>query len=118
MAIPSRVLGSGNAPLAAISICGDAATGLTAAGTNAATALQISAVFNVVSTTASSTGVKLPPTEAGAMVAIFNTGAQTLTVYPPTGSTVDGTTSMTIATGKEALFFGLSDTAWYSLTGV
>jgi len=51
------------------------------------------------------------------MVAIFNTGAQTLTVYPPTGSTVDGTTSMTIATGKEALFFGLSDTVWYSLTG-
>ena len=117
MAIPSRVLGSGNAPLATTSICGDTAIGLTATGTNAATALQLSAVFNAVDTTAASTGVKLQPTEAGAMVVVINNGASTLTVYPPTGSTINGTTSATIAATKEAFFFGLSDTVWYSLTG-
>ena len=60
MAIPSRILASGNSPLATISIAGDGATALTAAGTNQATALQLSAVANAIGTTASSTGVKLP----------------------------------------------------------
>ena len=34
MAIPSRILASGNSPLATISIAGDGATALTAAGSN------------------------------------------------------------------------------------
>ena len=40
MAIPSRVLASGNSGLATTSICGDGATGLVALGTTAADALQ------------------------------------------------------------------------------
>lgn len=117
MAIPSRVLAAGNAPLATEVICGDVANSLTATGSTATDALQLSAVVNVVATTASSTGVKLPPAEAGAMVTVFNNGANTLTVYPQTSSTIDAGASVSIATGKERIFFGASPTVWLSLLG-
>lgn len=117
MAIPSRVLASGNAPLATISICGDGADALTATGTTATDALQLSAVYNTVSTAAASTGVKLPPTEAGATVVVNNDGANTLTVYPATGSTIDGAASVTIATTKRRIFFGVTATKWTSILG-
>jgi hypothetical protein len=117
MAFPSRVLGAGNAPLSTEAICGDVANGLTATGTTATDALALSAVVNVVATTASSTGVKLPPAEAGAQVVVFNNGANTLTVYPQTGSTIDAGASVSIATGKERVFFGASPTVWLSLLG-
>ena len=112
MPIPSRVLASGNSPLATISICGDGATALTAAGTTQATALQLSAVVNALGTTASSTGVKLPPCEAGAVVYVYNGGAQTLQIYSneSTGVTMNaavaGSTGVALATTR--LLFALA----------
>lgn len=117
MTIPSRVLGSGNSPLATQSICGTAATGLTATGTNLATALQLSTSWNVVGTTASGTGVKLMPTENGATMLVANDGANSLTVYAPSGSTIDGAASVAIATTKRRVFWGTSDTTWVSILG-
>ena len=118
MAIPSRVLASGNSPLASISINGDGAVGLVAVGSTAATALQLSAVWNTITTSAASTGVKLQPTEAGAVVGIRNDSGQTVTVYPfDTSSTINaGATSFTIATAKTALFFAPSATTWAAIT--
>jgi hypothetical protein len=117
MAIPSRVLAAGNAPLSTETICGAVASGLTATGTNLATALQLSADISVVATTAASTGVALPDAEAGAQVVVFNNGANSLTVYARTGQTVDGAASVAIATGKERIFFGISPTIWLSHLG-
>lgn len=117
MALPSRVLASGNAPLATVSICGDGADALTATGTTATDALQLSAVFNTVATAAASTGVKLPPTEAGALMVVANDGANTLTVYPATGSTIDGGASVSIATTKRRVFIGVTATKWVSVLG-
>ena len=117
MAIPSRVLAAGNAPLSTEVICGDAANSLTATGSTTADALQLSAVLNNVATTAASTGVKLPPAEMGAMVVVFNSGANSLTVYPIAGTTIDGGSSVAIATGKERIFFGFSPTVWLSHLG-
>jgi hypothetical protein len=117
MTIPSRVMGSGNAPLSTQSICGVATTGLTAAGSSATDALQLSNSYSVVGTTAASTGVKLVSTENGATVVVANDGASTLTVYPKTGSTIDGAASVSIATGKRRVFWGTSDTTWVSLLG-
>jgi len=117
MTIPSRVLGSGISPLATQSIAGTATVGLTATGTTAATALQLSTSYNVVSTTAASTGVKLLQTENGASMVVANNGASSLTVYPPTGSTIDGAASVAIATTKRRIFWGTSDTTWVSLLG-
>lgn len=116
MAIPSRVLGSGNASLATTSICGDGATGLLATGSTAATALQLSAVWNTMAT-ASAGGVKLPPTEAGAMVGVRNDSGSTVTVYPAPGSTINAAAaSITVADGKTILFFAPSATTWAAIT--
>ena len=119
MPIPSRVLASGNSGLATTSICGDGATGLTATGTTAADALQLSAVWNTVGTTAASTGVKLPPTEAGAVVCVYNAGAgQTITVYPKAGSTINaGASSLSVTATTRVLFIATSATTWISIAG-
>lgn len=116
MAIPSRVLASGNAGLSTISICGDGATGLVAVGTTAADALQLSAVWNTLTTSSASTGVKLQPTEAGAVVGLRNDSGQTILVYPATGSTINaGAASFSVATAKTALFFATSATTWAAI---
>ena len=118
MPIPSRVLASGNSPLATISICGDGATALTAAGTTQATALQLSAVVNALGTTAASTGVKLPPCEAGAVVYVYNGGASTLQIYSneSTGVTINaavaGSTGVALGNTKTGICLGTSATTW------
>ena len=117
MAIPSRVLAAGNSPLSTLNICGDGATGLVATGTTATDALQLSAVWNTITTSSASTGVKLPPTEVGAMVGIRNDSGQTITIYPfSTASTINAAAaSVTIATAKTMILFATSATTWASV---
>jgi len=118
MAIPSRVLASGNSPLATISICGDGATALVAVGTNQSTALQLSAVVNAITTSSASTGLKLPPCEAGAVVYIYNLSGQTLQIYSneATGVTMNaavaGATGVALGNTKTAICLGTSATTW------
>ncbi len=118
MPIPSRVLASGNSPLATTSICGDGATALVATGTSQTDALQLSAVMNTIATTASSTGVKLPPCEAGAVIYVYNGGAQTLQIYTKETSgvtmnaAVAGSTGVALGTTKTAICLGTSATTW------
>lgn len=117
MTIPSRVMGSGTSSLATTSICGYAASGLTAVGTNLATGLQLNADVNVVSTAALSTGVVLPSAENGVTLVIANDGVNAVAVYAKSGSTIDGTASTTIATTKRRVFYGTSATTWVSVLG-
>jgi hypothetical protein len=117
VAIPSRVLGSGINSLATVSICGDGVDDVVAAGTSAGDATQIRYVYTSVDTTPSGSGVKLPTTEMGALIVIANSGAHSLTVYPQTGSTINGTTTALIAKDHSSLFMAVSNTAWYSLNG-
>jgi hypothetical protein len=51
------------------------------------------------------------------MMFVRNDGANTLTVYPPSGGTINGSASNTIAAGKADLYFGTSGTAWVTLDG-
>ena len=121
MSFPSRIQGSGQSGLSSIAIAGDVATGITAAGSTAGTATQLSAVYNAVTAVAAgAAGVILPATETGALCFVSNddaSGSDTLTVYPPTGSTIDGTTSVTIVAAKRRFFVGTSATTWVSLLG-
>ena len=116
MAIPSRVLASGNSGLATISICGDGATGLVAVGSTQATALQLSSVFNAIATSAASTGVKLPPCEAGAVVYIYNLAGQDLRIYSNGTETLNaavaGATGVLVGNTKTAICFATSATTW------
>ena len=116
MAIPSRVLASGNSPLATTSICGDGATALVAVGSTIADALQLSAVWNTITTSSSGTGVILPPTEVGAMIGIRNDSGQTVTVYPKAGSTINAAAStLSVTTAKTVILFATSATTWASV---
>jgi hypothetical protein len=117
MAFPSRVQGAGQSGGAALAICGEVDNAVTAAGTTAADATRVNNTYVRVSTAAASTGIRLPTVEVGAMMVVRNDGAQTLTVYPQTGTTINGATSDSIAAGKANLFFGSSATTWVSLDG-
>ena len=117
MAFPSRVQGAGQTGGATTAICGDVSASVTAAGSSATDAELVSAAITRASTVASGTGVKLPAAEAGAMMVVRNDGAETLTVYPQTGSTIDGAASVTIVAAKASLFFGTSNTTWVTLAG-
>jgi hypothetical protein len=119
MAFPSRIMGAGNSPLSAQTMCGDGAVGLVALGSTAADALQLNVSNNTITTSASGTGVKLPPTESGARMIIRNDSGQTITVYPFNTSTTmnAAAVSVTLATAKTMLLVGTSATTWVTLTG-
>lgn len=64
--------------------------GITAAGTNQSTATLLTTKINDVTTTASGTGVRLPPATVSDYITVINHGANPLNVYPATGETVEG----------------------------
>lgn len=118
MPIPSRVLSSGNSPLATQSICGDTGTALVAVGTTQATGLQLSSVFNALTTSSASTGVLLPKCEAGALVLIYNLTGQTQQIYTnetsgvTMNSAVAGSTGVQLGNTKTAICFADSAIHW------
>jgi hypothetical protein len=118
MAIPSRVLGSGINQLSTVSICGDGVTDVSAAGTSAGNATQVTYVYNNVTTAASGTGVKLPKAEMGETIIIKNSGANPLTVYPYSATdTINAAGSGTINADCSAMFYAVSNTLWEELQG-
>jgi hypothetical protein len=117
VAIPSRVLGSGINSLSTVSICGDGAGAVTAAGTSAGNATELTHVYNNVSTVGSSEGVKLPPTELGETIIVRNGGANPLTVYPYDTAAPLTRRGRGNQYGSSALFFAVSNTVWESMQG-
>lgn len=109
---------SGLSAVASTAINGDAATGLTAAGTTQATALLLPAANNFVATAAASSGVILPPGSPGDEVFIYNGGANALAVYPPVGATLNNlaaNTAVSVPTLKSVHVFYASATAMATL---
>lgn len=99
--------------------------GLTATGTNQATALQLApgVMMYEIDTVASSTGVALPECVAGAQFDLRNAGANTLSIYGSvtvnslTGAndTINGTagsTAYTITANTNATFFCAKNGNW------
>jgi len=112
-------VGSGKTlPVAEVDVNGQvaqsAATSITAAGTNLATATQLTATFNVVSTTPSGTGVILPNV-IGTAFWVHNAGANALLVYPPSG-TVNGTASHSLATTAKMQYIQITSGVWYTMS--
>jgi hypothetical protein len=95
-------------------------TGLTATGTNQATALNLAnrSSLQEITTVAASTGVILPvPRTPGTSITIANQGASTLAVFPQVGGTIDGgsaNASISLAAGKSSTFEASSLTNWYT----
>lgn len=112
--IPSRMMAMGNAANSTGAICGGGTSGLTATGSTAADALQLSTSMSRLSGGAGSSGVKLLPTEMGAEMWVRNDSGQTILVYPfSTASTINAAAaSFSIATAKTAVFKADSSTTW------
>ena len=110
----------------AIAITGGAMTGVkrlgsVEAGVSAAGSAQGDATLlngsdiTEVSTTAASTGVRLPPVTVGDTMFVYNGGASTLTVYPATGEFIDAASvnvGLAAATDVGVTFYGATTSLW------
>ena len=110
-----KLFGSGLNTLT-IAAMTDVATGLTATGTNQATAYEVTTAKAAFSTVAASTGAVLDDQAApGDTQMIYNGGANALTVYPPSGAKINGLATnagMLLATNTACEFYCLSTTQW------
>ena len=111
------IQGAGTSGLLAQTINGVGVSGLTATGSTQAGALLVTACSNLFTTTAASTGARLPRTDearisGGDIIAIYNNGANALLVYPPVGfkiGTLSANATISVPAGKAALFGALGD---------
>lgn len=109
MASVKTLMGSGMPAAQAVAVnTGTFATGLTAAGTTNADALQLTADFNVLTTVGSGAGAILPDVEAGSAIIVVNGGSNALLVYPPAAGQLNNQTATsagrTIGAGKAGIF--------------
>lgn len=116
MSIPSRLMGSGLAPQAAVNICGDVSE-VVATGTTQANSLAVSTAIIISTTTAAGTGVVLWPAEVGAQALVHNLGANALLVYPFRATDVINAlgagAGFSVAAGKMATLVGRTNgTGW------
>jgi hypothetical protein len=106
----------GGMPAGLVLALSDAIDNLTATGTTQADALELWNAINRVSTVSSGTGVKLPKnTQQGDEVLIYNDGANSLTVYPASGDSIDdygADASISIESGYSAVFTKHRGTLW------
>jgi hypothetical protein len=94
---------------------------VSAAGSDQAGATALTVDYNVVTTVASSTGVKLPTATAGRRIIIVNKGANTLSIYPATGGTIDALSAnaaIQVAANGSIELMASSVTQWYSISRV
>lgn len=83
----------------------DAQTAVSAAGTTQATATAATGQFIEVGTAASNAGVMLP--DGASVYVVYNGGANTMKVYPPVGSYMNGSqnAAFSVTNAKSAIFF-------------
>lgn len=114
-------LGMGGSALA--SLVGFTPGAITAAGTTngAATNIPPNITWANVTTASSQTGVKLPagsganPVSQYTAYVVSATGGQTCVVYPPSGATINGTTSANVSDNTSTAFYQTGSTTWVSL---
>lgn len=96
----------------------DIALAKTATGSAQSDAYALTTALTQFTTTAASTGAKLPDATPGQVCIVANNGGQTLSVYPYSGDKINnGSTdaAFSVATGKTALFVCVSTSEWFSI---
>lgn len=104
---------------------------ISAAGATQGTATALTADYNNVTTVAASTGVILPALAFNAIagttafqlphIYVTNAGANALTVYPPTGGTIDGfatNAGITVPVGQTWSGILTASLTWKTVTGI
>ena len=88
-------------------------TGLAAKGATQTTALELALDWNEVLTTPVGDGVRLIAMQPGQAQTVFNGGANTLKVYPPSGAKIDALATdaaYSLAAGKTQIYCCYSTT--------
>lgn len=80
------------------------ANGLTALGTNQATALVLNSMISRITTTATGTGVVLPAAVAGLIVTVSNRGLNPLAVYGAGADVINGISSISMPANSTGVF--------------
>ncbi len=109
MALSSELSALGTPPLLAGPLgYGPGATGLTGAGSSSqANALLLVPGVNIFTTVGANSGGRLPPAGGAGKIAVINSGASALLVYPATGETINALTansSFSVTNAKMATF--------------
>lgn len=108
-----------SSPAFAGNVSFSAAAGISAAGTTQGTATALTKDQNEVTTVAAGSGVKLPASTAGNAIAVANAQAtNALLVYPATGDAINAlaaNTALSLAAGKNAIFFCCAAGKWYAV---
>ena len=118
MALAWKLFGSGLNSLQVAAIGNDVASGLTATGTNQATAYAMTAADNEFTTVADGSGARLYAGTPGDSQTVYNGGANPITVYPPTGSQINGlgtNNGVALPSATACLFKCVSSTRWIGI---
>jgi hypothetical protein len=89
-----------------------------AAGTDQATALELTSIINNITTTDPGTGVRLPTAVAGTRLLVFNNGGNVAAVYPATGAAINGLgtdIAFSLEVGARLEFVAVTATQWYTM---
>lgn len=110
-----KLFGSGLNTLSVAAMT-DAATGLTATGTNQSGAYEVTTAKAYFSTVASGSGAVLDDQAApGDEQLVYNGGANELFVYPPSGAQIQGlpaNQAMILPIKTACIFYCISSTQW------
>ncbi len=95
-------------------------TGIVATGTNQGTAVALLGNHSIqrITTTPSGTGVRLPGPTLPADMIVVNSGANSLSIYPASGHTINGgpaNTPITLGVNAAVRLVAVSSTEWASL---
>lgn len=94
--------------------------GITATGSNLATAVTLTSAINFLAAATTGTGVVLPPIASvgvGGSVELFNGGAGTVSVYGMGGNTIDtiaGTTGVLLSNAKRCEYIASTASSYVS----
>lgn len=94
------------------------ATGISAAGTNQATATALTKEINVITTVSSGEGVVLPSATAGMMLIVNNRSANTVNVYPASGGAINdlaANAAYVHSSGASLQYYATSSSQWYTV---
>lgn len=111
MAFLNHLMGLGvSSAIGCEAIAGGGKIGVVATGTTSADAVAITSPWATITTSAGSTGVILPKMDGG-FGGLLNESGQTITVYPPSGTTFNAAaTSFTFTNLKVLFYFWTSPT--------
>jgi len=116
MARQTKLMSAGTPATQAAAIVGDVQAALVLAGTTAADAAKITG--ECVLMTSGTGGAILPSSTKGDTYLLKNESGATCTLYPPTGATINATTSLSMATAKSVVVFFTSATACHTIPTV